>query len=156
MSRRRAAQHEAQGLLPFAGPVPAPGTVAIIRIEDLRQMFAEIGRAPALAPVQRNSGSSKHRWMARHVAEVEHWLGGKADSATYALDLHRDPKGRVLSVTAAELVACLPSFGEGNDAHRQKALAGQVLASLGWAMRYLTNPQLAKRERRFFPPPDWE
>jgi hypothetical protein len=119
-------------------------------------MFADIGPAPAKSIAPRAPGSAQHRWMARHVAEVERWLAGKAEPANYCVELHRDPEGRVLSVTVGELVTCLPSFGEGNDAHRQKALAGQVLARLGWAMRYLTNPQLAKRERRFFPPPDWE
>lgn len=94
--------------------------------------------------------------MARHVAEVEQWLAGQADPTAYSPDLQRGEHGRVLSVTTGELVASLPSFGQSSEPHRQKLLAGQVLASLGWAMRYLTNPRLGKRERRFFPPPDWE
>ena len=146
-----------QRQLPLELPLPAAGTVAILRIEDLRKILLEA--LPVTKAANGTDGATvpeRRRWISRHIDELRLILRGHGPDchADIADSLDRTPHREINSITTSEIAMGWPAFGAPGDLAARKNLAGNALTRLGWQSRYLTSKHGA-RERRYFPPPGW-
>lgn len=141
MTVRRSAVHEKQSELPFAVPVPAPGTVIIMRIEDFRSFPST---RPAAPP--RPTAAD---------AALQAWLFGQAPTERYGEGVQRSPNGSVLSTTTVAAVSGIFDPAIELPEHSRRCVVGKSLYRLGWRWRYLAG-STGQRERVYFPPLDWQ
>jgi hypothetical protein len=137
---KRAHVGEQQPEFPFPVPVPAIGTVIIMRIEDFRGVPPQAPGAVA-APARLQSDQER----------VRAWLHGHASPASYGAGVSRGDDGRVVATTTRALAAaCLD--GQALTLRGQEMAAAALLKRMGWRSRRDSD---SARTYRFHPPAGW-
>jgi hypothetical protein len=147
---RRAATQE-QGDLFGTLPLPALGTVAILRLEDWQRITGGAGAVVVSPPPRRHPGIRPKHAALRSL--VEDWLRGQGPASSYSADTMRDAQGRVTSTTV-EIVARAIEAPSSLTLHGCKTAVGEVMAALGWERNYLTVDG-GGRKRFYFAPAAW-
>jgi len=144
-------------------PLPALGTVAILRLEDWQRITDCAGTGvvapaspPASPPKSRHPGGLTTHAALRSL--VEEWLRGQGQASSYGADTRRDAQGCVTRTTAEAVAAAIDFVPPRLTGHGRVEAAGLAMASLGWNRNYLTvsDPDQPRRRKRFYSaPPGW-
>jgi hypothetical protein len=148
VSIKRAAIHDQQAELPFVVPVPARGTVIIMRIEDFRASPV-IVRPPVAKRTE--DGRREDFRSAGDDAAVAAWLSGHGDPQSYGARTERDDRGRVLITASEDAVVALPD-AERYPLRGRLILLGNAMKRLGWSRRYISG---RKRYHAYVAPSGW-
>jgi hypothetical protein len=147
---KRPRPSEIQAEMPFSVPVPARGTVVIMRIEDYRESGYPTPRPPPKKPAKNQRASNLSA-----IEPVRAWIAGDFGGVELlGKNVRCNEEGRVIAATAADAARALAPDRFSTGASRVAA-AGRALEALGWKRRYVTDADdPTRRARVWFAPGD--